>query len=438
MKISFIGHGYVGLVTAAIFADLGNSVWVVGRTAEKIENLRRGVMPFFEPGLEEMVKRNIAGKRIFFTLDYAEAVSQSEIVFIAVGTPPEKTGEADLSSVFASAREIGKNLTHYTVVATKSTVPPGTNRKVGQIIEKVKNKQVSFDIASVPEFLREGTALSDTLHPDRVVIGVESEKAREHLVELHKPINGKNVICSIETAEMIKYASNSLLATKISFANAMAFLSEKVGADVEHVLEGVGLDRRLGRSFLYPGVGYGGSCFPKDVKALIAIAHQVGYDFQLLKSVDHINEQAGQFFVEKIKKGLTPLKGSTVGILGLAFKPDTDDMREAPSVRTIEALQKAGVHIRAYDPVAVPNARKLLSGVEYHTNVYDLAKGCDALVVMTEWNEFRQLDLKKIKDSLNQPLIFDGRNIYDPQTLKNMGFTYVSVGRNAIIRKGIL
>ena len=430
MIITFIGHGYVGLVTAAIFADLGNMVWVVGRTPQKIADLNHGIMPFYEPGLEEMVKRNLAAGRIKFTLDYGKAVPGSEIIFIAVGTPPKKTGEADLTSVFEAAEEIGKHLDGYTVVATKSTVPPGTNRKVGEIITKTKLDKATFDIASCPEFLREGTALNDTMHPDRVVIGVESFKAQKIMVDLHKPINGKMIICNIETAEMIKYASNSLLSTKISFANAVAFLCERVGADVEQVLEGVGLDNRLGRSFLYPGVGYGGSCFPKDVKALIAIANTLGYDFQLLKAVDDVNEEASQLFIKKIEKTLTPLKGKTVGVLGLAFKPNTDDMREAPSIKIITALQKMGAHIKAYDPVAMENAKKLLQNVTYQKNAYEVAEKADALVVVTEWNEFQQLDLKKIFESMRHPFLFDGRNIYEPGKVKKLGFKYQGVGRS--------
>lgn len=430
MTISFIGHGYVGLVTAAVFADLGNTVWVVGRTKEKVENLKRGIMPFFEPGLEEMVKRNLKAKRILFTLDYHEAVPVSEVVFIAVGTPPKVTGEADLTSVFQAAEEVGKNLDGYTVVVTKSTVPPGTNRKVGQIVAKVKPEKAAFDIASCPEFLREGTALNDTMHPDRVVIGVEIDRAKKILIDLHKPINGKMVVSNIETAEMIKYASNSLLSTKISFANALAFLSERVGADVEQVLEGVGLDKRLGRAFLYPGVGYGGSCFPKDVKALIAIAESVGYDFTLLKAVDDINVHAVKSFIKKIETVLTPLKGKTIGILGLAFKPDTDDMREAPSVKIINVLQKNGVKVKVYDPIAMNNAKKLLTGVTYGTDAYDTAKNSDALVVVTEWNEFRQLDLSKVKKLLKHPILFDGRNVYDPGKVKQLGFSYYGVGRS--------
>lgn len=429
MKITFIGHGYVGLVTAAVFADLGNTVWVVGRTPEKIENLNKGIMPFYEPGLEEMVKRNIAAKRILFTLDYSKAIPEAEVVFIAVGTPPKKTGEADLTAVFVAAEEVAKNLSGYTVVATKSTVPPGTNRKVGDIIAKHKPDKAEYDIASCPEFLREGTALADTLEPDRIVIGADTEEAKKVMIDLHKSIKSKVVLCNIETAEMIKYASNSLLATKISFANAVSFLSERVGADVEQVLAGVGYDKRLGRAFLYPGVGYGGSCFPKDVKALIAIADACGYDFGLLKAVDEINEEATEFFIKKILHTIKPAESKTVGILGLAFKPNTDDMREAPSLKIIAALQKAGMKVKAFDPVAIANTKKLIDNITYENDPYAVAKDSDALVVVTEWNEFRQLDLKKIKSLLKHPIIFDGRNIYEPSVVRDMGFTYFSVGR---------
>lgn len=429
MKISFIGHGYVGLVTAAVFAQLGNIVYVVGRTPEKIANLKRGIMPFYEPGLVDMVTINTKAKRLIFTLDYSEAIPNSEVVFIAVGTPPKKNGEADLTSVFAAAGDIAKNLDGYTVVATKSTVPPGTNRRVGEIVAKVKSASATYDIASVPEFLREGTALTDTLEPDRVILGVESDQAKKVLLKLHKPVKAKVVSCSIETAEMIKYASNSLLSTKISFANAIALLCEKVGADSEIVLEGVGLDKRLGRAFLYPGVGYGGSCFPKDVKALIAIAGSVGYNFELLKSVDRVNEEIVEAFVKKITKALSPLKGKTVALLGLAFKPNTDDMREAPSLKIITALQKLGVKIRAFDPVAMENAKKLLTGVTYANDAYKAVEDTDALIIVTEWNEFKKLDMEKIKKMLKSPFIFDGRNIYDPDVMKKKGFQYFGVGR---------
>lgn len=431
MKIAFIGHGYVGLVTAAVFADLGNTVWVVGRTREKIEKLKKGIAPFYEPGLAELVSRNVAAGRLLFTLDYKEAVAPSDIIFVCVGTPPKENGEADLSSVFACAESIGKSLVGYKVVATKSTVPPGTNKKVSDILTKVKPDGASFAIASVPEFLREGTAISDTLHPDRVVIGTTSVRAQELLLELHKPIDGKTVLCNVETAELIKYASNALLSTKISFANAIAILSERVGADVEKVLEGVGLDRRLGRLFLYPGVGYGGSCFPKDVKALIAMAAHYKYDFALLKAVDQINKDVGKHFVEKIVRHFgANIKGKTIAVLGLSFKPDTDDMREAPSISIISELAKQGMRIKAFDPVAMGNAKSVLpSGVEYAKDAYGAADGADGVAVLTEWNEFRQLDLVRLAKGMRTLVMFDGRNIYDPERVKKLGFMYYGIGR---------
>lgn len=431
MTIACIGHGYVGLVTATVMADLGNTVWVVGRTKEKIEKLKKGITPFYEPGLSELVQRNLKAGRLHFTLDYREAVAGAEVVVICVGTPATSTGEADLSSVFAAAESIGKSLVGYKVVVTKSTVPPGTNKKISNIIEKVKPTGSSFAIASVPEFLREGSAIDDTLHPDRVVIGTSSDRARSVLLELHKPIDGKMVLCNVETAELIKYASNSMLSTKISFANAIAFLSEKVGADVEKVLEGVGLDKRIGRSFLYPGVGYGGSCFPKDVKALIALASNYGYDFSLLKAVDHINKQAIKHFTDKIIRHFGgKLKGKTIAILGLSFKPNTDDMRDAPSISIIKELTAAGAKITAYDPVAMPNARNILPhSVRYVKDAYQAAKSADAIAVITEWNEFRQLDLVQLAKEAKGLVLFDGRNIYEPARVKQLGLMYYGVGR---------
>lgn len=431
MKIAFIGHGYVGLVTAAVFADLGNTVWVVGRTKEKIEGLKRGKIPFFEPGLEELVKRNSSAGRLMFTLRYEEAVEDSDIIFICVGTPSTSNGEADLTEVFRAAGQIGKKISGYKMVVTKSTVPPGTNKEVAALIDKLKPEGSSFAIASVPEFLREGTAIADTLHPDRVVIGTTSQRARDMLVELHKPIDGKLVLCNVETAELIKYASNAMLSTKISFANAIAFLSENVGADAEKVLDGVGLDRRIGRSFLYPGVGFGGSCFPKDVKALIAIAKHYGYEFGLLREVTRINEEARDRFVEKIVthfKG--KLRGKTIAVLGLSFKPDTDDVRDAPSISIIKKLLEKGARIVAYDPQALENAKRILSKeVSYATSAYEAAKDADAVAVLTEWNEFRQLDLVKLARQLREMVLFDGRNIYEPQKVKEIGYTYYDVGR---------
>lgn len=431
MTIAFIGHGYVGLVTAAVFADLGNTVWVVGHTKEKIESLKKGIAPFYEPGLGELINRNVIAKRLIFTLDYSQAVSPSEIIFICVGTPSAASGEANLTSVYEAAESIGKALVGYKVVVTKSTVPPGTNKKITDIIDIAKPDGSSFAIASVPEFLREGTAIEDTMHPDRVVIGTTSHRAQELLVDLHKSINGKYVLCNVETAELIKYASNSFLSVKISFANAIASLSEKVGADVEKVLEGVGLDKRIGRNFLYPGVGYGGSCFPKDVKALISLSKAHGYDFALLTAVEKINYQAAAGFVEKIShhfKGM--LKGKQIAVLGLSFKPNTDDMREAPSLYIVTQLLKLGARVVAFDPVAMPNAKKVMPpALLYAKDAYAAADGADCVVVLTEWNEFRQIDLVRLAKGLKNRVLFDGRNIYEPTRVKDLGFMYYGVGR---------
>jgi UDPglucose 6-dehydrogenase len=434
MTITFVGHGYVGLVTAAVFADLGNTVWVIGHTPEKIENLKKGIIPIYEPGLEELVKRNLKAKRLLFTLDYPSAIESSDVIFIAVGTPPKPSGEADLSVVFDVAEKVGKHLNGYSVVITKSTVPVGTNHKVKEIIANVKPPKSTFDIASVPEFLREGQAISDTQHPDRIVIGTESQQAQDLLVELHKPIvDGNLVLTTVETAEMIKYASNAFLATKISFANAIAQLSEKVGADGPTVLEAIGLDRRIGSAFLHAGAGYGGSCFPKDVKALIAIANQNGYDFKLLKEVESINKDAIDGIVHKAKKLLNKdVSGKTIAVFGLAFKPDTDDMRDAPSISVINKLHEAGAKIQAFDPIAEENAKRIFSShsnIAYFDDAYKTVKDADLLIVMTEWNEFRQLDLGKIKSAMRQPLLVDGRNIYDPEKARAIGFTYLGVGR---------
>ena len=430
MKITFIGHGYVGLVTASVFADLGNTVSVIGHTKEKIENLKKGIIPIYEPGLKEIVKRNIKARRIFFTLDYKNVIPESSVIFIAVGTPPRENGEADLSSIFEVARKIAPYLNGYTVVATKSTVPVGTNRKIKEIINQYKPKKADFDVASVPEFLREGQAISDTQSPDRVVIGTDSKKAEGLLVELHEPIDGKYVLTNIETAEMIKYAANAFLATKISFANSIAKLSELTKADGLKVLEAVGFDKRIGSSFLSPGVGFGGSCLPKDIKALLSIAKTSGYEFGLLKEVDKVNNQAVKEIVSKSKRLLKGgLKNKTIAVLGLSFKPDTDDMRDAPSIVVINSLIRAGCKIKAYDPVAMKNAGKILRGITFSRDCYQAVEGADLLIILTEWNEFRQLDLLEIKRLMRKPSIVDGRNIYDPKKVKEMGFSYLGVGR---------
>lgn len=429
MTITFVGHGYVGLVTATVFADLGNKVWVIGHTSKKIEDLKKGITPFYEPGLTELVKKNIDAKRLLFTLDYNQAIPESEIVFIAVGTPPYKTGDAQLSTVFDVSEQIAKYLQGYTVVAVKSTVPPGTCKKVYGLINSFKNNKAEFDIASCPEFLREGTAISDTLNPDRIVIGTENPKAKNVLIDLHKPIDGQFVLTNLETSELIKYASNSFLATKISFANAIAKLSELIGADGLKALEGIGIDRRIGREFLFPGPGYGGSCFPKDVKALIAIAKDHDYAFSMLEDVERVNDQAKRDIVRKVRMLVGDLRGKHIGVLGLSFKPNTDDMRDAPSIDIIELLKRDGAKIKAYDPQAIENARKNITDIEFAADIYDVAKDTDALVIVTEWNEFKEIDFNKLKSLMKSPVIIDGRNIYEPKKLRGLGFTYIGVGR---------
>lgn len=437
MTITFIGHGYVGLVTAAVFADLGNTVYVIGHTAEKIENLKKGIIPIYEPGLEELVGRNVKAGRLIPTLEYDEAIPNSSVVFIAVGTPPQADGSADLSVVFDVAKKLAPYLKNYTVVNVKSTVPVGTNRKVLEILSKDKPADSEVDIASVPEFLREGQAISDTQHPDRIVIGADTQKAKDKLVELHNPIiQGNNdthlVLTNIETAEMIKYAANAFLATKISFANAIAQLSEIVGANGPDVLEAIGLDKRIGQAFLNAGAGYGGSCFPKDVKALIQIAKSSGYEFKLLDEVENINKDAIEGISQKAKKMLGDVNGKTIAILGLAFKPDTDDMREAPSITIINELHAQGATIKAYDPVAMDNSKAIFSNlerVEFTENAYDAVKDADLTVVVTEWNEFKQLSISKLLELMKTPNIVDGRNIYEPEKMKAKGFNYIGVGR---------
>lgn len=428
MIITVVGHGYVGLVTACVFADFGNHVWVIGHTKEKIARLKNGDPIIYEPGLKELLQKNLASKRIFFTLDYEKAISESEIVFITVGTPPKVTGEADLTAVIEVARNIGKNLkSKFTVVSCKSTVPVGTNRKLEVIISKHKSKQVDFAVASCPEFLREGTGISDTINADRVVIGSDNKQAIEKLIELHHPINGKRVIANLASAEMIKYASNVFLANKISFANLISFYCEKTGANVGEVLNGVGIDERIGKQFLNPGLGYGGSCLPKDVKAFLDIGKRLPVDTQLLTAIENINIKAQENFLEKIIR-YSP--GKKVAIWGLSFKPNTDDIRFAPSVFIIENLLKQGFQINAYDQEATDNIKKIFANkITYCKNPYQAVNKMDALIIITEWNEFKQIDLNKIKKLMSHPIIFDGRNIYDPSYLRKLGFKYYSIGR---------
>jgi UDPglucose 6-dehydrogenase len=432
MKITFIGHGYVGLVSATIFADLGNEVSVIGHTPQTVENLNKGIVHIYEPGLTELVRKNLDAKRLSFTLDY-EPIKDADIVFIGVGTPPKESGEADLTTVLEVADNIGKNLSGYTVVVTKSTVPIGTNKKIKELIGQVKPENAEFDVASCPEFLRQGSAISDTFYPDRIVIGTETEKASDLLVQLHKPLQENSncplVLCNLETAEMIKYAANSFLAMKISFANSIAQLSELTGSDAIKVLEGIGFDKRIGNYFLQPGPGYGGSCFPKDVKALISIASGYDYDFKLLKEVENVNHASKKAIVGKAEKMLGKIEEKKIGILGLAFKPNTDDMRFAPSIEIIEWLKEKGAVIKAFDPQSMEKAKKIITGIEYKDDIYSVAEGVDLLIVITDWNEFKEMDIERIKNVMITPNIIDARNIYDREKMESLGFIYTGVGR---------
>ncbi|KKQ02114.1 MAG: Nucleotide sugar dehydrogenase [Candidatus Roizmanbacteria bacterium GW2011_GWA2_36_23] len=430
MTITFIGHGYVGLVTACVFSDFGNDIWVVGHTKEKIERLKKGDPIIYEPGLKELLEKNLKAKRLHFTLDYKEAISRSEIIFIAVGTPPKENGEANLSAVLDVSRSIAKHLKNkFTVVSCKSTVPVGTNKKVEAILNKHKQSHAEVAVASCPEFLREGTAIYDTLNTDRVVIGSDSKKAIDLLLELHKPINGKRVITDLASAELIKYTSNAMLATKISFANLISFFCEKTGADVERVLDAVGIDKRIGRIFMDPGVGYGGSCLPKDVKALISIGNSLGINTNYLEAVEKVNETARENMLAKIIKNLP---GQNIAIWGLSFKPNTDDIRFAPSLYVIDSLIKKNLNLSVYDPAASSNIKKIYGNkIKYALNPYDAIENASALIVLTEWNEFKQIDLQKVKKSMKNPYIFDGRNIYSPGLMKKLGFRYFSVGRKS-------
>ncbi|MFA9288847.1 MAG: UDP-glucose/GDP-mannose dehydrogenase family protein [Weeksellaceae bacterium] len=431
MTITFIGHGYVGLVTACVFADFGNNVYVIGRTPEKIEKLKNGDPLIYEPGLQELLKKNLDANRLHFTREYEEAISKSDIVFIAVGTPPKPTGEADLSTVFEVAKEVGKHLKKgFTVVSCKSTVPVGTNLQVEKILNETKPEDAEFAVASCPEFLREGTGIYDTVHPDRVVIGTESQKAIDLLLELHKPLPGERVLTDLASAEIIKYASNAMLATKISFANLISLYAEKSGGDIETIMDAVGFDNRIGRKFLYPGIGYGGSCFPKDVKALISTGHDVEVKTDLLDAVEDINRLVHENYTQKV---LTNVKGKKIGVWGLSFKPNTDDIRFAPSLTIIKALLEKGYEVTAFDPAGMENVKKQLGDkITYVDNMYDVVKDADALCIFTEWNEFRQADLKKVKNLLKTPLIIDGRNLYEPSQMQKLGFHYISTGRRAV------
>jgi UDPglucose 6-dehydrogenase len=434
MNICVVGTGYVGLVTGAVFADLGNDVVCVDKLRDKIDSLNAGHMPIYEPGLEEMVARNVDDGRLTFTTDLPAGVRQSDVVFIAVGTPPRETGETDLSHVEAVAAEIGRTMDRYKVVVNKSTVPVGTGELVREVVARHQPTPIDFDVVSNPEFLREGSAIEDTLRPDRIVIGSPNQHAAMRLVELYAPLERPMIITDLPSAEVIKYASNAFLAAKISFINAIANICESAGADVTQVMKGMGLDTRIGGAFLQAGLGYGGSCFPKDVDSLIHTAGRLGYDFRLLKSVVDINRERSGRLVEMIRKVLDPLDDKTVAVLGLAFKPNTDDMREAKSVEVIQQLHAAGATIRAYDPVAADNAHPLLpDDVIYSASPYEAAQDADAVVLVTEWNEFKFLNLERLRSVLRRRAIFDGRNIWEPDRMRRLGFEYYSIGRKPVI-----
>lgn len=436
MKIAIVGTGYVGLVSGACFAEMGIDVTCVDIDQAKIERLRAGDIPIYEPGLDELVLRNSQEGRLHFTTRLADCLDGVEAVFSAVGTPPDEDGSADLRYVLEVAREVGRHMQHYLVVVTKSTVPVGTARKVEAAIREELSKRgvdIPFDVASNPEFLKEGSAIKDFMSPDRVVVGVESEKARELMTRLYAPFmlnNFRVIFTDVPSAEMIKYAANSMLATRISFMNDIANLCELVGADVNQVRKGIGSDTRIGSKFLYPGCGYGGSCFPKDVKALVQTAEQNGYDMRVLKAVEEVNERQKSVLFEKLRRHYGDLQGKTIALWGLAFKAETDDMREATSLVTIRHLLEAGCTVRVFDPAAMDEAhRRLGDAVIYASDIYDAAKGADALLLLTEWKQFRLPSWARVHDLMRSPIVFDGRNIYDPAEMRKNGFEYYSIGR---------
>jgi UDPglucose 6-dehydrogenase len=432
MHIGIIGTGYVGLVTGACFAEFGVFVTCVDRDEKKIRALKKGMVPFYEPGLEDLVKRNIKQGRLKFTTGIGDAVDESLVIFIAVGTPPRGDGSADLKYIDEVAREIARHMNGYKVIVTKSTVPVGTGKRVRQIIAENLKEQNNFDVVSNPEFLREGAAIEDFMRPNRVVIGASSQQAVAILKDLYKPlylIETPFVITDIETAELIKYAANSFLATKISFINEIANLCEKVGADVNVVAMAMGLDHRIGSKFLHAGPGFGGSCFPKDTKALLKLAEENEAELSVVGAAISANEKQRSLMFQKIKDGMGELKGRVVTVLGLSFKPNTDDLRDAPSLYLIGRLLKEKAKIRTYDPVVREGAKSLFPDVTFCKDPYEAAKGADALVIVTEWNQFRNLDLEKMKGLLRQAFFFDLRNIYDPGKMKELGFKYFCVGR---------
>lgn len=436
MKITVIGTGYVGLVSGVCFSELGNEVICVDKIEAKIEQLQRGEIPIYEPGLQSLITVNKEAGNLRFTTDLIASVKQSDIIIIAVGTPSMPNGQANLSYIEMAAQEIGQAMNSYKIIVTKSTVPVGTNEKVKEII--AQHTHESFDIASVPEFLREGTAVQDTMNPDRIIIGTDSKRAEEQLVELHKPLTENMIITDVRSAEMIKYASNAFLATKISFINEIANICERVGADVTKVAYGMGYDKRIGSSFLKAGIGYGGSCFPKDTQALIQIAGQMDYDFKLLKSVVEVNRDQRLNIIRKLGALMGDLTGRTIGVWGLAFKPETDDVRDSPAYEIISELMERGAKVKAYDPVATDNFKRNydIAGITYCRNAREAVWQADALCILTEWNEFQQVPLADIESWLKSPYLIDGRNIYDEEQLAKTKLVYYSIGRPGM-NKGV-
>ena len=434
-QICVIGVGYVGLVTAACFADLGNRVIALDIIEEKIAGLKRGEMPIYEPGLKELVERNVLSGRLIFTTSYDEGLNGTEFIFIAVGTPSGVDGEADLRHVAAVAETVAQKMQQPLIIVNKSTVPVGTGDWVAEIVESHQTTPIPFSVVSCPEFLREGSAISDFMQPHRTVLGSLDASAAEKVAQLHLPLRAPIMITDLRTAEMIKYASNAFLATKISFINEIANICEDLGADVKEVAVGMGYDKRIGPMFLDAGLGYGGSCFPKDVKALSYMAEEKGRHPQLLNAVMEINTDRRSLAVNWVDDMVGGLNGKTIGLLGLSFKPNTDDMRDAPSIDIARSLLAAGSKVRAYDPVAMEVAKTIMPEIQMFSDVYSMAQGCDALVVATEWNEFKQIDLEKLGNLMQKPVIFDGRNIYEPDLMKKLGFTYRGLGRGYNGRK---
>ena len=435
MKVCVIGSGYVGLVTGSCLAEIGHAVTCVDSNERKISELRDGQIPIYEPGLEEIVARNAADGRLHFTCSISDGMQGAKVIFICVGTPPTPSGEADLSFVEAVSTAVAHALTDYTVIVEKSTVPVRTGERVKQTIIRNNANNVEFDVVSNPEFLREGSAMKDFLEPDRIVIGAETDKAVEVMRELYAPIVAANarevpiIVTDVNSAELIKHASNSFLALKISYINAISQICERSGADVCKVAEGMGLDKRIGKGFLSAGAGFGGSCFPKDVAAFYQISKEFGYDFELLKHVLDINEHQKQLPVKKAKQALWVLKDKTIAVLGLAFKPNTDDVREAPALDCIRTLLKEGANVRAYDPQAAQNTSEIFPAVIQCADPYDCAEGADALIVMTEWEEFENMDMPRVRRLLKHPILIDGRNMFDPQEMRDAGFEYYGIGR---------